>query len=374
MVPILFLALLIIAALAILVVVLKKSCRQQIDPSNTPGPGTTEPNDSSYDPSPWKSDTIANPNVSSLEDRTTQVEGGENEISRAESTNKTLDVANSAAEVQQPVLAQTSISSRVGESKQPMEEAEPTPPTGPTEGDSNDQDDDSVFKAPTVTSSPSQEQLHTHHGSESSSSKAPKSLSPTPLPGGNNDPLKSESPPSATTGEEPPLSPLVEQRLRSASLGRRLDKRKRSRSSGYHEMIDDTDQPVEPSVSGRAKPTKKAVRFIEPESSDNKNETSTNTEAQATGRSHTLPPNLRLFGSGADRNPKPQRRHTLAVVESKPGGNPGEIKRRDKVQGESKSQRRRSFTAGKHDESTNLYFEDGVRYKRIKKNCMIVRH
>ena len=104
--------------------------------------------------------------------------------------------------------------------------------------------------------------------------------------------------------------------------------------------------------SGHAKKNQKAVRFIEPESSDNKNETSTNTEAQAPRRSHTLPPNLRLFGSGADRNPKPQRRHTLAVVESKPGGNPGEIKRRDKVQGESKSQRRRSFTAGKHDEST----------------------
>ena len=78
--------------------------------------------------------------------------------------------------------------------------------------------------------------------------------------------------------------------------------------------------------SGRAKKTQKAVRFIEPESSDNKNETSTNTEAQATGRSHSLPRNMRLY--------------------------PEEIKRRDKVQGESKSQRRRSFTAGKHDEST----------------------
>ena len=251
MVPILFLALIIIAALAILFVVLKKPCRQQIDPSNTPGPETTEtfnqdvkpPNDSSFDPSPGESDTIANPNVSSLEDGTTQVEGGGNEISRAGSTNETLDVANSAAEVQQPVLAtseQTSISSRVGESKQPMEEAEPTPPTEPTEGDSNDQDDDSVFKAPTVTSSPSQEQLHTHHGSESSSSKAPKSLSPTPLPGGNNDPLKSESPPSATTGEEPPLSLLVKRRLRSASLSSVVGKMKK-RSSGY-ETINDTDQ------------------------------------------------------------------------------------------------------------------------------------
>ena len=241
MVPILFLALIIIAALAILVVVLKKPCKQQIDPSNTPGPGTfnldvePSPNDSSSDPSPGESDT-------SLEDGTTQVEGGGNEISRAGSTNETLDVANSA---EQPLLAaseQTSISSRVGESKQPMEEAEPTPPTEPTEGDSNDQDDDSVFKAPTVTSSPSQEQLHTHHGSESSSSKAPKSLSPTPLPGGNNDPLKSESPPSATTGEEPPLSLLVKRRLRSASLSSVVGKMKR-RSSGY-ETINNTDQRI----------------------------------------------------------------------------------------------------------------------------------